>query len=107
QELEVHALFLGELEEDLLALGVLELLTVALEEPVGTAFAPNADEIRLLIVDAARQPLGAFREKPVCRPFEEQERRTRFELRIALEQVLVSRFERPQMLLLLIGQLLK
>src|SRR4029453_4859714 len=90
QELEVRTLLLGELEEDLLSLGVLELLAVALEEPVGAAFAANADEIRLLIVDAAREPLGAFGETPAGRPFAERERGARFELRVALAQMLVT-----------------
>ena len=48
------ALLVGELEEDLLAFGVLEPLAVALEELVRAALALDADEQRLLIVDAAR-----------------------------------------------------
>ena len=43
QQLEVLALFFGELEEDLLALGVLEPLAVALEEAVRAALAADAD----------------------------------------------------------------
>ena len=83
QQLEVRALFVGELEEDLLAFGVLEALAVALEELVRAALALDADEQRLLIVDALAQLLGAFGEQAAGRALEEQERRPRFELRIA------------------------
>ena len=71
------------------------------------ALAADADELRLLIVDAPREPLGAFREEPVGRALEEQERRARFELRVALEQLLVARFERAEMFLFLFRQLLE
>ena len=57
QQVEVRALFVGELEEDLLAFGVLEPLAVALEELVRAALALDADEQRLLIVDALAQLL--------------------------------------------------
>ena len=57
QQIEVRALFVGELEEDLLAFGVLEALAVALEELVRAALALDADEQRLLIVDALAQLL--------------------------------------------------
>ena len=91
QHLEMVALFLGELEEDLLAFGVLEALAVALEEAMRAALAANADLVRLEIVDAvAQQLVGAAREQAVRRALEEQERRTRFELRILLEQLLVA-----------------
>ena len=55
QQIQMFALFVGELEEDLLALGVLELLAIFLEEPVRAALAADADEQRLLVVD----PLSA------------------------------------------------
>src|SRR5687768_18055828 len=60
QQVQVFALLVSELEEDLLALGILEALAVLLEEPVRTALAADADHQRLLIVDAAQQALGAF-----------------------------------------------
>ena len=87
EQLEMLALLVGELEEDLLAFGVLEPLAVFLEEPVRAALAADADQQRLLIVDAARQPLGAFGEQAVGGALEEQERRPRLELRIALQQL--------------------
>ena len=95
QQFEVLALLVGELEEDLLALGVLEALAVALEEAVRAALAADADAIGLEIVDAvAAQLLGAGREQAVGRALEEQERRPRLELRILLEQLLVALLER-------------
>ena len=60
------ALLVGELEEDLLAFGVLEALAVLLEEAMRAALAADADHQRLLIVDAAQQPLGAFGEQAVA-----------------------------------------
>ena len=84
QQLEVCPLFVGELEEDLLALRVLEALAVALEEPVRAALAPDADHQRLQIVDALGQLLGAGGEQAVGGALEEQERRPRLELRILL-----------------------
>ena len=83
QQIEVLALLVGELEEDLLAFGVLEPLAVSLEELVRAALALDADEQRLLIVDAVAQLLGALGEQAVGRALEEQERRPRLELRIA------------------------
>src|SRR5437868_3469354 len=71
QEIAVVALFLGELEEDLLALGVLEPLAVLLEELVRVALALDADEQRLQVVDARLQLLGAFGEDAVRRALEE------------------------------------
>src|SRR5262245_58624370 len=80
QEIEVLAFFVGELEEDLLAFRILEAFAVALEELVRAAFAADADEQRLLIVDAAlAQLLGAFGEQPARRALEEEKRRPRFE----------------------------
>ena len=66
QQIEVGALLVGELEEDLLAFGVLEPLAVPLEELVRAALAPDADEQRLLIVDAVAQLLGALGEEAVA-----------------------------------------
>ena len=65
---------------------VLEPLA-AFEEAMGAALAADADQRLLLIVDAAHQPVGAFGEETVRRAFEEQERRTRLELRIATQQL--------------------
>src|SRR5687768_718778 len=63
EQVEMLALFVGEFEEDLLALGVLEALAVLLEEPVRPALAADADHQRLLIVDSPEQPLGALGEQ--------------------------------------------
>src|SRR5687768_6136762 len=101
QQVKVVALLVGELEEDLLALGILEALAVLLEEPVRAAFAADADHQRLLIVDAAPQTLRALREQAIGGALEEQERRTRFELRIAQQQLVVACFQRGQVFLLL------
>src|SRR5205814_3196060 len=75
-------------------------LAVLLEEAVRIALATDADEQRLLIVDAAQQAVGALGEQAVRRALEEQERRTGLELRIAREQLAVARLELAQMLLL-------
>src|SRR5690606_13146563 len=107
QQLEMLPLLFGELEEDLLPLGVLEAFPVPLEEPVRSALAADPDEIGLLVVDAARQPLRPLGEEAVGRALEEQERRTRFQLGIALEQPLIARLERAEVLLLLFGELLE
>ena len=108
QHLEVVALFVGELEEDLLALGVLEALAVALEEAMRAALAADADLVGLAIVDAvALQLVGALREQAVRRALEEEERRPRLELRILLEQLLVALLERAEMVLLFLGQALE
>ena len=107
QQVEVRALFVGELEEDLLAFGVLEPLAVSLEELVRAALALDADEQRLLIVDAVAQLLGAFGEQAVRRALEEQERRPRLELRILREQLAIALLERPEVLLLFVGELLE
>ena len=107
QQIEVVALLVGELEEDLLALGVLEPLAVLLEEAVRAALAADADHQRLLIVDAAHQPLGAFGEQAVGGALEEQERRPRLELRIALQQLAVARLELAEVLLLLQREILE
>ena len=82
------ALLVGELEEHLLAFGILEPLAVTLEELVGPALARDADHQGALVVDASPlQLLGAGREQTVCRALEEEERRPRFELGIAREQL--------------------
>ena len=52
QQVEMRAFFVGELEEDLLAFGVFEALAVSLEKLVRAALAADADEQRLLVVDA-------------------------------------------------------
>src|SRR5262245_10516227 len=90
------AFLFGELEEDLLAFGILEPLAVALEELVGAAFALDADEQRLQIVDPSTEFLGTLGEDAARGSLEEEEGRTRFELGILREQLRVSRFKRAQ-----------
>src|ERR1700741_670425 len=77
EQVEVRALLVGELQEDLLAFRVLEALAVFLEEAVRVALAADADEQRLLIVDAAQQAIRALGEQTVGGALEEEERRTR------------------------------
>ena len=94
QQLEVLALLVGELEEDLLALGVLEPLAVALEERCE----PRSQRMPMRSASASSTPglrssLGALGEQAVGGALEEQERRPRFELGIALEQRAVARLE--------------
>src|SRR5947207_10845047 len=74
EEIEMLALLLGELHENLFPFGVFEALAVLLEEPVRAALASNADHQRLLIVHALGQALGAFGEKPVRGALEKEER---------------------------------
>src|SRR6478609_8490876 len=94
QQLEMLALFFRELEENALALRILEALAVALEETMRAALAADADAIRLEIVHTvAAQLLGAGREQSIRRPLEEQERRARFEPRVLFQQLLVAIFE--------------
>ena len=100
----MRALFGGELEEDLLAFRVFEPLAVAFEELVRSALALDADEQRLLIVDAAAQLVGALGEEPARRALEEQERRPRFEQRILRHQLRIALLERAQVIALLGGQ---
>src|SRR5258705_2484691 len=107
QQVEVGAFLVGELEEDLLALRVIEALAVLLEEAVRVALAADADEQGLLIVDAAQEPVGPFGEQAVRRALEEEERRPRFELRVALEQLAVTPFELAEVLLLLPREILE
>src|ERR1051325_6043098 len=92
EQVEVLALFVGELQEDLLAFRVLETFAVLLEEAVRVALAADADEQRLLIVDAAQQAVGAFGEQPVGGALEEEERRARHPCTVG-ERPLVSRPE--------------
>jgi hypothetical protein len=90
-----------------LPFGVLEALAVFLEESMRSALAANADHQRLLIVDAAQQPLGAFGEEAVGGALEEQERRPRLQLRIALQQIAVSLFQLAEMLALFHREILE
>src|SRR5687767_14376982 len=93
QQIEVIALLVGELEEDLLAFRVLEPLAILLEEAVRPALAADPDHQRLLIVDAAHQPFRAFGEQAVRGALEEEERRPRFELWITAQQLGVAGLE--------------
>src|SRR5436853_5482537 len=106
QQIEVFALFVREFEEDLLTFRILEPLAVLLEEPVRVALAADADEQRLLVVDAAQQPVRTFREQSVRRALEEEERRLRFELRIASQQLAIAAFELAEMFFLFRGEVL-
>jgi hypothetical protein len=77
----MRPLLVGELQEYLLALGILEPLTVALEELVRSALALDSDQQRLRVVDAPAQLLGSRVEQAMRRTFEEKECRPRLELR--------------------------
>ena len=101
QQIEMGALLVGELQEDLLALGIFEPLAVALEELVRSALALDADEQRLLVVHALAQLLGALGEEAARGALEEQERRPRLELRIAGEELGIPFLERAEVLALL------
>src|SRR5260221_4253076 len=107
QQLQVGQLLFREFHENLLALGILEALTVFPEKAMRAAFAADPDHERLLVIDAFCQALGAFREEPVRGALEEQKRGPRFQERIGGQQLGISRFERAEMLLLFPGQLLK
>src|ERR1700724_3574168 len=107
EKVEVRALLVGEFQEDLLALGVLEPLAVPLEELVRPALAFDADEQRLPVVDALAELLGARSEQPVRGALEEQECRARLELRVLSQQLAVPLLERAQVLPLLRGELLE
>src|SRR6476619_1411376 len=100
-------LFGGKLQKDLLPLGILEAFTVSLEELVRASLALDADEQRLLIVDALSKLGGALVEQPFGRPLEEQERRARFKLGIGRNQFTIAPLELTQMLTLFRRQLLK
>src|SRR6185436_4379030 len=80
QQIEMGAFFLGEFQEDLFALRILEALAVPFEEVVRAALALDADEEGLLIVDALAQFRRALVEQAIGRALEEQEGRPRFEL---------------------------
>ena len=102
QQLEMRALLVGKLEKDFLAFRILEFVAVTFEEAMGSALALDANHQRLTIVDAVGQSRSAAAGKQsVRRPFEEQERRPRLELRILLQQLAIALLERAQMLLLL------
>jgi hypothetical protein len=101
------SLLVGELEEYLLSLRVLEALAVLLEEAMRAPLAPDADHQGLLIVHAAHQAFGSFGEQSVGGALEEQERGARFELRVAAEQLTVARLELAEMLLLLEREILE
>ena len=105
--IEMGALFVGELEEDLLAFGVFELLAVALEEPMRSTLALDADHQRLAVVDALGELLGSSGKQAVGSPLEKQKRRPRLELRILLQQLAVALLERAEMLFLFFGQFLE
>src|SRR6202521_1019418 len=107
EEVEVGALLVGEFQEDLLAFGILEPLTVPLEELVRPALAFDADQQRLPVVDALPELLGARSEQPVRGTLEEQECGARLELRVLSQQLAVPLLERAEMLLLFRGELLE
>src|SRR6266516_98082 len=107
EQLEVRALLVRELEKHLLPLRVLETLAVALEELVRAALTADADEQRLLIVDALAQLFGACGKQAAGGAFEKEERRARFELRVAGREVRVPLLERAEMFALFRGELLK
>src|SRR5258708_6137412 len=100
QQVEVRLLLVGELEEDLLAFGILEPLAIPLEELVRAALASYADEQRLLVGLDALELLGAGGEQSARRALEKEKRRLRLERRIVGEQLRVAAFERRQMLAL-------
>src|ERR671910_2793867 len=100
EQLEMLLLLFGKLHEYLFAFGVFEPLAVLFEEAMRPALALDADEQRLLIVDALAQTIGAFCEKAICGAFEEEKRRPRLELRIHFHQLRVSVLERAEVFLL-------
>src|SRR5262245_43825212 len=107
EQLAVGPLFVRELAQSLLARGILEALAVALEELVRTALAPDADEQRLLVVHPFGQLFGSGGEEAAGGALEEEEGRTRFELRIARGERRVTLLQRAEMLALLGGELLE
>src|SRR5207248_8183269 len=86
---------------------VLEALTVSLEELVRSALALDPDEQRLLVVHAAGELFGAFREEAARGALEEEKGRPRLELRVAGDELAIPLLERAQMLFLFLRQLLK
>src|SRR3954470_7124999 len=107
EKVEVSALFVGELEEDLLAFGILEALAVFLEEAVRSALASDSDHQRLLIVNAVDKTLSALGEQAVRCPFEEQEGRAGLEMRVAPQQLGIPILECGQMFLFLGGEVVE
>ena len=77
EQLEVLLLLGGKLHEDLFAFRVFEPFAVLLEELMRSALALDADEQRLLIVDALGEPFRPLGEQAVCRALEKQEGGTR------------------------------
>src|SRR5690606_1317984 len=97
EQFEMLALLVGELEEDALALRLLEPLAVLLEEPVRGALAPDPDAQRLLVIDAGRaQFLDTGGKQAIRRALEEEKRRLRLELRFGRRQLAIARLERAQ-----------
>src|SRR5260370_34260730 len=107
QQVEVRALLVCELEEDLFALRVLEALAIAFEEFVRAALATDADAERLLIVDALAQFFGSLGEEAAGGALEEQKGRSRLELRIAGGEVCVALLQCAEMLAFFGGELLE
>src|SRR5438552_6832691 len=92
QEIQMDALFVGELQEHALAFRFLEALAVAFEELVRSALALDADEERLLVVHALAQFLRAFGEQPAGGALEKQKCRPRLELGVAGDQLAIPFF---------------
>src|SRR5690348_2010951 len=65
QQIEMGAFFVGKLEKDLLAFGVFETLPVLLEEAMRAALAADANQQRLLIVDATDETIGTVSKQAV------------------------------------------
>lgn len=107
EQVEMLAFLIRELEEYLLALGVLEPFSVLLEELMGPALAANTNHERLLIIDALAQPLCTFSEDAARRPFEIKERRASLELRIAEQQFRVPLLQTTEMRALFLGKILE
>ena len=81
----MRALFVGELQEDLLAFGVLEPFAVALEEPVRRRARTGCRSCSACRSSTPCADLfGRRREQAVGGALEEQERRPRLELRVLL-----------------------
>jgi hypothetical protein len=74
---------------------------------VRAAFALDSDHQRFAIVHSLRELVRAGGEQAVGRPLEEQERRTRLELSILLQQVVVALLELRQMFFFLFSELLE
>src|SRR5262249_22245266 len=94
-------------EKDPLAFRVLEAFAVALEEVVGAALAPDAEQQRLLIVGADLELRGPFIEQAVSGALEKQERGPRLERGIGRQQLAIALLERREMLAFLVRQLVE